>query len=84
MCGTIKFDIHECGKEFSSKELLNKHKKIHAGDYRCKECGNIYCSQQALARHAVIHSGEYFTCNICAKIFSAKFNLMKHMKSIHN
>ena len=77
MCGTIKLD--ECGKELSSKELLNKHKKIHADDYRCKECGKIYCTQQALARHAVIHSGEYFTCNVCAKIFSAKFNLRRHM-----
>ena len=28
MCGAIKCDFRECGKEFSSKELLNKHKKM--------------------------------------------------------
>uniref|UniRef100_A0A671UAP6 C2H2-type domain-containing protein n=1 Tax=Sparus aurata TaxID=8175 RepID=A0A671UAP6_SPAAU len=49
----------ECGKGLSSKEALNRHMIIHAGErpYQCSECGLHFNRMSNLTAHMKIHTG---------------------------
>ncbi|PIO13784.1 hypothetical protein AB205_0039700 [Aquarana catesbeiana] len=76
----------ECGKLFTKKWLLVRHKKIHTGErpYSCSECGKCFIHNGNLLTHWKIHTGERpYSCSECGKCFSQKGNLLRHQKYHH-
>ncbi len=76
--------IHKSGpRSFMSKTLKNKAPK----KYKCEfeNCGRAYESQGNLTRHQLSHRDEAFVfkCGFCAKTFSRKDSLMRHVKRFH-
>ena len=50
----------ECGKEFMTKSLLNRHLQSHTGEkpHVCTICGNQYTQSWSLKTHMAKHNGE--------------------------
>ncbi|PIO14618.1 hypothetical protein AB205_0163440 [Aquarana catesbeiana] len=72
-----------CGKLFTNKRELLKHKKYHTVErpYSCSECGKCYTSKQNLRTHQYSHTGERpYSCSECGKYFTVKKNLIRHQK----
>merc|ERR1719233_1202042 len=79
----VKFQCDACGKTFTSKQSLNYHFKVHAGDYsfKCEGCGRRFIKQIRMQkcmdthdgifrRHQAIHSSERpFKCTVCDRAF---------------
>ncbi|PIO26132.1 hypothetical protein AB205_0095040, partial [Aquarana catesbeiana] len=73
-----------CGKLFTKKRELLKHKKYHNAErpYSCSECGKCFTSKQNLHVHQRIHTGvRPFPCSVCGKCFTTKQNLLTHRYS---
>uniref|UniRef100_A0A671TUJ0 C2H2-type domain-containing protein n=1 Tax=Sparus aurata TaxID=8175 RepID=A0A671TUJ0_SPAAU len=74
----------ECGKGLSSKEALNRHMIIHAGErpYQCSECGLHFNRMSNLTAHMKIHTGvKLYVCGVCGKAsFTQSHCLKTHMK----
>ena len=50
----IKFECDQCGKQFTAKTSLNRHKKVHmpaVPKYLCDLCNKSFLSQGSLGRH---------------------------------
>ena len=73
-----------CGKHFSQKANLLKHKLIHANKkpFECKTCGKAFRQKANLQRHEQIHDKERKTvnCQNCQKTFRCPWSLKQHMK----
>ena len=57
------------------------------GKNKCPHCPQVYYSTQAMNDHVNnVHSlnAQKYTCRICAKEFSWKISLNKHMRKLHN
>ncbi|XP_051777987.1 zinc finger protein 239-like isoform X3 [Erpetoichthys calabaricus] len=73
----------ECGREFSNRSALQKHKRVHTGEktYCCNECGKQFSCLSSLKDHTRVHTGEKpYCCNECGKQFSQKGNLQIHTR----
>ena len=78
----------ECGKDFSSRDNLNKHiKYIHSlnkPQYICNLCGKILSSTKALdSHHQAFHEIRELKCKckLCGKFFVDSAALRHHMKT---
>ncbi|PIO13051.1 hypothetical protein AB205_0003910, partial [Aquarana catesbeiana] len=72
-----------CGKLFTKKRELLKHKKYHTAErpYSCSECGKCFISKGQLLEHQTIHTGERrYSCSECGKRFVRKGQLLEHQK----
>ncbi|XP_034483303.1 zinc finger protein 135-like isoform X2 [Drosophila innubila] len=76
----------ECGRRFSSKQLLKVHMMRHAGikNYRCSYCGVQKTTRTELKIHLNYHTLERtYSCRFCSKVCYSSSNLNKHMRTIH-
>ncbi|XP_037982265.1 zinc finger protein 345-like [Motacilla alba alba] len=74
----------ECGKIFSHKSALVKHRKIHSGDrpHVCPDCGKGFIQRSDLAIHRRVHTGERpYGCPECGRRFSVSSSLLAHRRT---
>lgn len=84
----FKCDIDSCGKSFTNKHSLKRHKVTHDPNkkYKCDECSKSFSLPQYLKEHKIVHSGERpFVWNFpgCGKSFRQAGKLSIHKKE-HN
>ncbi|CAL8114633.1 unnamed protein product [Orchesella dallaii] len=78
-----------CEKQFSTKEVLNRHILSHIGEkpFWCNICNRELGKKEALEIHQKQHNKEKtykkFRCETCSKSFEYKYKLIRHLQ-IHN
>ncbi|XP_056405406.1 oocyte zinc finger protein XlCOF7.1-like isoform X2 [Hyla sarda] len=78
------YSCAECGKCFTQKSFLHKHKKTHTGKkpFSCSQCGKCFACKSYLVQHQRTHTGEKpFTCPECGKCFTHKSTLVQHQRN---
>ncbi|XP_034340659.1 zinc finger protein 92 homolog [Arvicanthis niloticus] len=76
-----RYLCQQCGKSFSRRFNLIKHRIIHSGEkpFECSECGKLFRRRLALLEHQRIHSSNKpYECGECGKTFMHSSNLVKH------
>ncbi|XP_055757269.1 zinc finger protein 180-like isoform X2 [Salvelinus fontinalis] len=71
----------DCGKSFSIKKDLTRHKLTHTGEkpFSCGDCGKNFSQKGDLGRHILTHTGEKpFSCGDCGKKFNCHWLLTRH------
>ncbi|KAL3284738.1 hypothetical protein HHI36_018883 [Cryptolaemus montrouzieri] len=75
----------QCGKKYSSKNLLDEHINIHTGvrPYVCQVCGKDFASKYTFKAHEKTHEirPRPFLCQQCPKSFLSQQNLTQHERT---
>ena len=73
-----------CGKETSTRALLDKHLLTHGTNnaFQCNICNRSYRHQSTLSRHSKMHT-HICKCQICYQTFRYDSHLRKHLLDIH-
>ncbi|KAG5835533.1 hypothetical protein ANANG_G00245030 [Anguilla anguilla] len=81
--GKKAFRCTQCGRYFSHRNNLYRHRRIHTGEkpFTCVHCGKSFTQQSHLYEHKRIHTGERpFSCAVCGKSFTQQSNLKRHQR----
>lgn len=80
-----RWPCKDCGKNYSSKNLLDEHMNMHTGDrpYKCPHCPKDFASKYTLTAHMKIHYDRKrpFECKECGKSFFSNQNLTQHIRT---
>ncbi|ENN77091.1 hypothetical protein YQE_06426, partial [Dendroctonus ponderosae] len=75
----------DCGKKYSSKNLLEEHLNVHLGvrPHVCSTCGKDFASKYTFKAHEKTHEmrPRPFKCDRCDKTFLNQHNLTQHEKT---
>ncbi|XP_008553025.1 zinc finger protein 723 [Microplitis demolitor] len=75
----------QCGKKYSSKNLLEEHRNTHTGHrpYICKVCKKDFASKYTFKAHVKTHEirPRPFECMQCNKTFLSQQNLTQHERT---
>jgi hypothetical protein len=87
----LKCSYPGCKSAFAHSSNLRQHERSHRGEkrYKCNfpGCGRAFAHPTSRNDHEAKHRGERpYKCQIdgCDKSFTAKANLTRHLKDIHN
>ncbi|XP_067637494.1 uncharacterized protein [Eurosta solidaginis] len=83
---TYRCEYANCGRLFSSQQLLMSHAKQHnyEEEHKCNVCGKIFKSLKNLMNHKQIHDAiKRYVCKICGSAFAQAAGLYLH-KRRHN
>lgn len=75
-----------CGKECSSKGLLEEHMITHTNEklFACDVCGQEFNTNRAVVVHRRLHTGERpHPCGFCEMAFRTQGLKIKHIKRQH-
>lgn len=77
-----------CGAMFFTKSDCRSHAQVHSNARRhvCQTCGLAFNHSSSLTRHKHIHNSakrDKYICHVCTECFNTKFNVQRHLKSIH-
>ena len=85
--GTANHICGVCGKHYSHRESLWRHKKIdHEGfKWSCSDCDKEFTHPATLKEHKKnVHEGVRWTCASCDQVFTFRKSLISHVKKQHN
>ncbi|KAM3914007.1 uncharacterized protein RB166_019180 [Leptodactylus fuscus] len=77
------FSCSECGKGFTKKSSLVRHRIIHMGEkpFSCTVCSKSFARKSTLVEHKKTHTCEKpYSCSDCGKCFVRKANLLDHQR----
>ncbi|CDF39023.1 unnamed protein product [Chondrus crispus] len=82
------FSCEKCGKSFAEQDQLHHHVRVtHEEDARpweCKQCQIRFGRKSSLTRHRqTVHQKTRFTCRVCSKTYSQKFDAVRHERKAH-
>ncbi|CAH1636361.1 unnamed protein product [Spodoptera littoralis] len=74
-----------CGQIFKKQCFLKYHLHKHTGErpYKCVDCDKTFQTASGLTIHRSSHKPKTLKCHLCARRFSLKSALAKHMKYAH-
>lgn len=84
---SLSFGCQDCGRRFSSNEILHQHlARGHGARLPCEICHKTFANSKNLRVHKESHALSFaqrscHQCEMCGKRFSSKSNLLRHMKA---
>lgn len=78
----IRHPCDICGKIFSTRDVLNAHRKLHTTEnFKCDQCDQEFKSNKYLYKHKQKHLGvKKFICAFCGKSFLVGEYLKDHLR----
>ncbi|XP_001654768.2 zinc finger protein 519 [Aedes aegypti] len=78
----IRYHCDICGKIFSTRDVLNAHRKLHNTEsFKCDQCDQVFKTTKYLYKHKQKHLGiKKFICTYCGKGFLVGEYLKDHLR----